>query len=424
MQRLEITNFSTIDHCEIDIHRFTILIGPQATGKSVIAKIAYFLKGLCSALFMSYILQNQSQEEFEKAILDKFEKLFPRNTWSKSPFSIEHRVGDYSIRIFSEIDKLENAKTKIVFSKSILLLLHNVKKTFTSQLIDISRDDEKIILPYFSQKVIPYAKTLYEHIRNDVTLQDVFNISIFIPASRSILFLVGNIIYTLINSGASFDNFLIEFGEIYERFKKKYDTHTEETRKIQSVLSKIINQVIKGVYVHEDGQDWIKSKQGKIRLSHASSGQQESLPMLIVLNELCRSSPSYGEYYAFIEEPEAHLFPFAQKSIVTLLSLIHSHAQAKIFITTHSPYILSAMNILITAHDALTDNNQEQIAAIIGDAAPIRFEDVAAYNVDNGGCTSILDHENRLIGVNIIDEVSDAFDAEFDKLLILLPTPA
>ena len=146
--------------------------------------------------------------------------------------------------------------------------------------------------------------------------------------------------------------------------------------------------------------------------------------MLVVLSSFLIFYTQEPKARIFIEEPEAHLFPFAQKSIVTLLSLIHSHAETEIFITTHSPYILSAMNILITAHDALTDNNQEQIAAIIGDAAPIRFEDVAAYNVDNGGCTSILDHENRLIGVNIIDEVSDAFDAEFDKLLILLPTPA
>ena len=42
-----------------------------------------------------------------------------------------------------------------------------------------------------------------------------------------------------------------------------------------------------------------------------------------------------------------------------------------------------------------------------------------AFFVENGELICIMDDENRLIGVNIIDSVSDEFDTEFDSLLAL-----
>ncbi len=51
-----------------------------------------------------------------------------------------------------------------------------------------------------------------------------------------------------------------------------------------------------------------------------------------------------------IEEPEAHLFPEAQKEISALIALLSNMKQSQITITTHSPYILASINNLILAH--------------------------------------------------------------------------
>ena len=56
----------------------------------------------------------------------------------------------------------------------------------------------------------------------------------------------------------------------------------------------------------------------------------------------------------FLEEPEAHLFPSTQKDIMyDLVKILNRNKWSSIFITTHSPYILSSLNNLIAAYDVL-----------------------------------------------------------------------
>lgn len=68
-----------------------------------------------------------------------------------------------------------------------------------------------------------------------------------------------------------------------------------------------------------------------------------------------------------IEEPEAHLFPSAQSVVVSLIANAYNRAESycSYTITTHSPYILSAMNNLIQAENTLAainsqNNNNDQ----------------------------------------------------------------
>ena len=46
MQKLIVDNFKQITHAEIEVKDFLLLIGPQASGKSTIAKLIFFFKFL------------------------------------------------------------------------------------------------------------------------------------------------------------------------------------------------------------------------------------------------------------------------------------------------------------------------------------------------------------------------------------------
>src|SRR5690606_29500741 len=103
-------------------------------------------------------------------------------------------------------------------------------------------------------------------------------------------------------------------------------------------------------YVREKEKDYLVHKdQRKVNLTNASSGQQETVPLIIILKTLTRINSVGGGFTLYIEEPEAHLFPTAQKRIVELLARTFNSADNKfhIFVTTHSPYILSSFNNLI-----------------------------------------------------------------------------
>ena len=73
-------------------------------------------------------------------------------------------------------------------------------------------------------------------------------------------------------------------------------------------------------YTNEsDGEKVYFDKKHWVKLMYSSSGQQEVLWILmltfVIMLENKRS-------FVIIEEPEAHLFPIAQKNVISLISLM------------------------------------------------------------------------------------------------------
>ena len=178
--------------------------------------------------------------------------------------------------------------------------------------------------------------------------------------------------------------------------------------------------MIKGSYSEIDGKDWIIGDNYKVKLSRASSGQQESFPMLMVLMLNTVERKNIGDYF-FIEEPEAHLFPDAQNIITSLLSMLKHEMNTGFFITTHSPYILSAINNAILANEVIKKNNLtiEKYISLSDGAYPIDLNDISAFAIDNGNITDIKDYEYNMIGSDILDSVSNEFGQVMDQLLEL-----
>lgn len=51
MQKIIINNLGPVKHCELEINDFTVFTGPQASGKSTIAKSVFFFKNIKNILF-------------------------------------------------------------------------------------------------------------------------------------------------------------------------------------------------------------------------------------------------------------------------------------------------------------------------------------------------------------------------------------
>ena len=183
-----------------------------------------------------------------------------------------------------------------------------------------------------------------------------------------------------------------------------------------------MEKIISGHYLDENEEDWIVNVNGKINLAHASSGQQESLPMLLVLCQLAYEDSRAG---FFIEEPEAHIYPDSQKDIISLLALFLNETKHQFFVTTHSPYLLTALNNCILAHEtyyeAADDAGKQKVLAIMPKHQHIAFEDMAAWTVtEKGTIKSILDQEAKIIGASILDGVSQHFETVTNELLDIL----
>ena len=123
----------------------------------------------------------------------------------------------------------------------------------------------------------------------------------------------------------------------------------------------------------------------------------------------------------FIEEPEAHLFPSAQASLVSLFASIAQDTRPNISIvlTTHSPYILSKFNNLIMAGRLSKKRAlRASVEKIIKPPFWVKEGNIRAYSIENGGTTNIID-SSGLINGEYLDRVSELIGREFDELLRL-----
>ena len=70
VRTLEVENFSVIKKARLEFGRITVLIGPQASGKSLLCKLAYFLGGevieVAVESLMKELLGGVSEDRWER----------------------------------------------------------------------------------------------------------------------------------------------------------------------------------------------------------------------------------------------------------------------------------------------------------------------------------------------------------------------
>lgn len=418
MERLKIDNFLIIKAADIEIGKITVFIGPQASGKSIIAKLIYFFKDFISSTYLKSIENFETKKQLEKRGLSDFQQYFPKYTWGKQEFEIVYTIDEIKINISQKTNKQGKVSLKLDYSSELVKLHRKVKFIYKKRLLNENKSNYGFNGPFIDVDNCIRGKEI----------EKAFQEVIFIPANRSFFANLQKNIFSFLAKDMEIDPFMKYFGSYYENTKEFYNPlinreikfiNREMKNKDLNKIEDLVEAILAGKYKYESKQDWIVFKNNKINLMNASSGQQESLPMLIILSVL----PFFGSDKKittfFIEEPEAHLFPVSQKHIMSLITLIYNRKSHHFVLTTHSPYILVALNNMILAHDISVDGSETEVNKLIDKDFHIKFEDVSAYTINKGVVETILDNDSRLIGTNIIDSVSDEFNDVFDSLLQL-----
>ncbi len=383
--KLLIENFYNIKHAELDFKKFNILIGPQAAGKSLIAKAFHLLLETTALQFASSLGKDKQALITQKAN-SMFETVFGSRP-ERHGYKIRLNI-DANSHIQYTNDGFSKNKTMEKFSTTNA---HNLIQEFNI------KDDNlrQTLLDKFAEKIIA-----------EITeINDPF--SLFVPATRSLVNIVAENLFWMQNN--NLDYTLNRFGRLYFHQIKKSTQNTnfdcyKHTHTIKGTLQKETNG-----YVLIEGDR-------KTNLENSSSGQQSVLPILLAIEALKGSASQH----MFIEEPEAHIFPTAQYNLIRYISGIHTTTDTEITLTTHSPYILTATNTLIYA--GTVGKQSEEKAAKVREIIPedqwLNAEDVAAYMVEaDGSVRSIFDEETGLIDADSIDDVSDVIGSEFNKIL-------
>jgi predicted ATPase len=421
-EKIVVKNFSVIDDIEIDVKKINILIGPQAIGKSLLAKLVYFFKTINTEM-QTGIIYREGKRQLDSRLKEKFNRIFPEYLINKKAFDIIYYYGNNYIKISNEKEK-KYKSIKILYSDDIYRIFQNLKKDWERK-----KPSEENVKPEYLTKLIISIASELERLFYGLERYS----SAFIPAGRSFFVVIEKSIFTLLAKSEPIDYMLIQFGSFLEKIRYRYKNINPQ-KDLNEELYRMCSKVLRGEYQVDDSFEWIESKDNPwIFLRNSSSGQQEVAPLLVSLMVLSNTSDSH--YRVFIEEPETHLFPESQRNVVEIIATIYNLLNRKsgFFITTHSPYILTAFNNLIQAEntyfevmerfekgeidEGAKNKRLKELDKVVKPNKRVSFDDVAVYWIDDGKCKNIKNNENKLIDDSAIDGVSDITAGVFGKLL-------
>lgn len=418
-EKLIINNFGGIKQCEIEINEFNIFIGPQASGKSIIAKLLYYFKKTPSDISSAINKNITNKKELGNLLIGEFKKYFPNHTFPKENFKIHFTSNNKFISIEYKESKLSIDCSDIYFSALIEMRNEIVERKGKNPLEQIDGND--LFFNYLDRvSTTPVEK----------------NDHIFIPAGRSFFANIKKDIFSFLTNKVSIDPLLLEFGRDYNSISNFLLNEKNSKFHRSRLFEKNEIDLLKGKYIVENDIEYLlHSDKRKIELLFSSSGQQEILPLITVLDYLMpKYSKDGSEEFGigvgittYIEEPEAHIFPIAQKQIMEIIVLVKNALinpdiyNRQFIITTHSPYILSSLNNMMYAgylNNKFTDEKKrKKLYRILPKELILNPESVNAFLVEDGKVKSIIDKKNHLIASDVIDRVSDNIATEFDGLL-------
>ncbi|HIE5512655.1 TPA: AAA family ATPase [Stenotrophomonas maltophilia] len=420
MLRLTVENFSCIREAELEINPFTILIGPQASGKSVLSKLVYFFIDQVNEQYKS-LLEGLSFDDFTSNLKTSFAEWFPTAAWGEGKFKIGFEMGLYRIKL-ARTSYDDAVKDGIRITTSTVVKEHYRKSAELLRSLRSKAPNKRGLPEYASELDIQWKlrEASDDLLRKDVG-RDAVTALTFIPAGRSFFTTLGRA-FVAFDQNKSLDPATLNFGRLYANISTHVRFLRQQSRRMNQFETDLAS-MLGGQLVYQGSEARFKCDDGRtMPLAALSSGQQELLPLVSTLTVL--SHQDEDRHLIFIEEPEAHLFPESQSKLIATLAQLVNDAKRKrtLFITTHSPYVLSKINNLLKAGalaSKLSNEKAERLAALVPAAKQLKPHAVAAYALVNGVLVSLVDGETGLIDADYLDSASGRIGDEFSDLLEL-----
>lgn len=384
MASLHIKNFGPIsDSTQIEITPLMIITGRQSSGKSTFMKVLCFCRWIEKKIMLStediedqYTHQNHFINE-----LKSFHRL--NDEYFRSDTELKYDGDTISIEYAGT-----NSDAKIIRKKSFIEKRYNSKLCY-----------------------IPAERNLVSAIRNvDKAYKDT---------ERDVLF-----------------NFIYEWDEAKAPYTSTHPLKLSSTGDFS--------------YVNKSGADILVRKDGsETPAFYASSGMQSIMPMDVLTNyvtdcvggkaslsmherneiskindRLALRRLTYQSAQLFIEEPEQNLYPESQKLVIMNVVRLVKKAlekgaeQSMALMTTHSPYVMSVVNVLLMAA-TVTEKGLKQ--NVINEDYILPASSISGYYINKQGIfQNILDSEIPMLNGNYLDGVSDWVDDNISNLNTIL----
>ncbi len=441
MQKLVISSqFMGVKPCEIELSRFLLLIGEQASGKSTIAKLIFFFQTLPDSLYENGIIARSRNEHFD--FLEHINRITGQKFLETfGPTSRNENVEilfQYDIFCYLKISQGTDGLTHTTFEEKMGFVVGDaLKRYFMTPRLEDNLDEINLRQQFKQRLDILFRRTTNTHTyliagrSTTVAFPDIFEKIIEQEIEKLIEDEVkeqdfekrqrtGNekLLYQFVQWSKGVRNNFKNNGQTFQKVGEELNNKNATT-----LIENISKTILKGTYQSTEWGEQIKLENNlTVSLKDASSGQQEVLRILQGIF-LSIGLTNRTEFFV-VEEPEAHLYPLAQKELINAFSVFLNTIQyGKLIITTHSPYILACVNILLFAHYVANQtDNQSNIVNIVPKEYWLDSQFFNAYSLGQSEdyCVDIKDAETGMIDQNYLDTISEQLGMQNQELYNLL----
>lgn len=409
MTTIIVKNIGPIEEVQLTLNKVNVFMGPQSSGKSTIAKIISY----CIWVEKD-VATSQSLEVYQK----------------KATLFKEH------IENFHKMKGYFRANSYVLYK---------------SEVLEIKWENGKCIINWINQYAYKRSKIAYiPSERNMVILPEARKVEFGNTNVRSFLFdwfdarkkYSKENKLSILNLGV--DYYYVEGSSNEEDHIKGLDNGLEydillsnASSGLQSItpLAAMIEYLTKWIYDEDNTSFELQEKQNKVGFSlikekilkpyfkkESFTKEEELEKTKEIFNKAKAENDSNIKTYLkdwkelienlfntqnsqfIIEEPEQNLFPEAQRDLVYfLLERCLKKDDNRLTITTHSPYILYALNNCMLGGLVSEKMNEQDKSKLKCLSALIKPENVSVYEICDGKLKRIQ-QEDRLIGNNFFDK--------------------
>lgn len=438
MTHIVIKNVGPIRNVEFDLNKINVFMGPQSSGKSTIAKIVSY----CSWFEKNYILAAKPLKDFYSDLLE-FHNL--EDTYFSDDSYIEYRSKNCHI-VFNGRDKKDIKRTDSVGTDNVyknekieyipaernvvaIAGIGEYNKTnnnilgFLYEWYEAKREMKKespYVLPlktlgnisyYYSQE--DDADHLILENGKEIKLQHSSSGLISITPLLLVYAYVSNGIYLKKRNKTPLERVnlkpkLDSYDEGLKERLEKMMNDLEENRSRLNKAKKIFKEL--GDSMDDSVTKVVRTELDEIEKAMDKLQNEFNIEMGVDTN--------YSYSKVIIEEPELNLFPKTQQELVYyMLSVLNSDERDhQLVLTTHSPYILFALNNCMMGGLVKDNIPEKERHSFVSQTAWIDPKKVSIYEIHDGSLQTIQD-EDGIIEDNYLNKAYKENSAEYLSLL-------
>lgn len=387
MRHLIIRHIGPIKEANIELKRFNFIIGPQSSGKSTIAKIL----STCS-----WLEKEVSTTMNEKAISDADSFI--------SLMEDFHKMIDY-FDVESEIVFDTDVIHISLKGKSFEIKLKNQEMYRREKICYIPSERNSVTLPElqgfeFGQTNLRSFLFDWYNARefyNEENKTDILNLGVkyyYDPSEQKykdrIEHMNGKTYQIPLGSASSGLQSVVPLQIMMQYYTKQYfNTFAEKTSFDSDAKTRLIQNRVVDKYVlsvaYPDFSASDRSRLIKEQNDLIHEGNPDARELLAnYRKELERLTVPVRTSF-IVEEPEQNLYPFTQIDLMDVIVMMCSDERAHgCTITTHSPYILNYLNVLIERYNKNVPNHVN-----------INPEELGVYSTNDGKLTDLMQTNSK-----------------------------